>query len=698
MAYKLGEPTVQQYFDANGDPLVNGSIEFYVTGTSTPAAVASDSAGGATATSYTLNSIGAPQTAGGTAIALYFDDTVTYKIVRKDAAGTVIDPTIDPYNVVNSAGGQLVVDSVATLYSNDQSAFTNATTQAFTAGGTVGRADWYKSGTGGTPTTAGTLLTDLALGYVVDAGGNYWYLVLDGTNTVYQFGATGSGDDYDEINAGLTLINSNGGGYLYGDTHTVNTTLTIPNKVTLDLRSGSLIPGSDIDVVYVRPGGRLRNLDGDYTAATLGFSFTSEVVSLVPTSNAQGRRYQEWLDNVVIQLTLGSGTGYGLTVDASTYYVMEMRCSNVAIWGGERAINLVAGTGSQWVTHCVFNNIALTDNVYHIYNANDCSGNTYIGSTEKNTYGQFRFTGSNNKFYGLIQDSPAIEFAEDNSIRCDGNNLLSVAGEDMVSVTDAGFNNRIIGDGYEYYNRASVSTYRDDWRNNINAGGRMEFRDMMISGPSPMWTQAVTATGAISAADAEFGAAAGFEQNYSYTLLNCPADNDTVKLDFNGVKAWATGRRPIIHMVFGDSDEDGLFRAGLYNDANNYILLKYDGTNTGGATGAGEITVESANGGSTSSVVISSTTMTNRLNYITLVISDSTIDVYYGEWNFANSGSTGQLSKGIDILPNTADGSITTNIPVQVRLQPYIYLEADGAATSAKIFNYQIVSNYKEFR
>ena len=151
-------------------------------------------------------------------------------------------------------------------------------------------------------------------------------------------------------------------------------------------------------------------------------------------------------------------------------------------------------------------------------------------------------------------------------------------------------------------------------------------------------------------------------------------------------------------MVFGDSDEDGLFRAGLYNDANNYILVKYDGTNTGGATGAGEITVESANGGSTSSVVISSTTMTNRLNYITLVISDSTIDVYYGEWNFANSGSTGQLSKGIDILPNTADGSITTNIPVQVRLQPYIYLEADGAATSAKIFNYQIVSNYKEFR
>ena len=97
MAFVLGEPTVQQYFDSNGDPLVNGTIEFYVTNTTTPATIYSDSIGTAIGTSVTLNSIGAPANSG-VPVALFFDTDVTYKIVRKDAAGTEIAPTIDPFN------------------------------------------------------------------------------------------------------------------------------------------------------------------------------------------------------------------------------------------------------------------------------------------------------------------------------------------------------------------------------------------------------------------------------------------------------------------------------------------------------------------------------------------------------------------------------------------------------------------------
>jgi len=99
MGYKLGSPTVQQYFDANGDPLALGTIEFYIWNTGNPTAVYQDSTGTSAGTSVTLNSIGAPQNSGGTAIALFFDEEVTYKIVRKDAAGTAIGPTIGPYLV-----------------------------------------------------------------------------------------------------------------------------------------------------------------------------------------------------------------------------------------------------------------------------------------------------------------------------------------------------------------------------------------------------------------------------------------------------------------------------------------------------------------------------------------------------------------------------------------------------------------------
>jgi hypothetical protein len=97
MPYKLGEPTVQQYFDASGDPLVGGRIEFYLWNTTTATPVYSDSIGTSVGTSVSLDLNGAPVNANGTPIALFFDTAVTYRIVRKDAADGVIGPTIGPY-------------------------------------------------------------------------------------------------------------------------------------------------------------------------------------------------------------------------------------------------------------------------------------------------------------------------------------------------------------------------------------------------------------------------------------------------------------------------------------------------------------------------------------------------------------------------------------------------------------------------
>ena len=143
MAYLLGEPTVQQYFDVNGDPLVNGTVEFYVTGTSTPATIYSDSAGTAIGTSVTLNTLGAPENSG-TAVALFFDDQVTYKIIRKDASGTPIAPTIDPYKV-NVAGenAPYAMDVIATLQANTNSILTRVALAGHTTEGDGGGGDFW---------------------------------------------------------------------------------------------------------------------------------------------------------------------------------------------------------------------------------------------------------------------------------------------------------------------------------------------------------------------------------------------------------------------------------------------------------------------------------------------------------------------------------------------------------------------------
>ena len=76
-----------QYDSDNGVRLANGSILFYVTGTSTPATTYSDAdldPGSANANPVTLNSAGRASTE------IFLDPTVTYRAVLKDSDGNVI--------------------------------------------------------------------------------------------------------------------------------------------------------------------------------------------------------------------------------------------------------------------------------------------------------------------------------------------------------------------------------------------------------------------------------------------------------------------------------------------------------------------------------------------------------------------------------------------------------------------------------
>lgn len=566
-----------------------------------------------------------------------------------------------------------------------------------------GRASFYNTGSGYTQTdtsTLATILSDLQSGYFVNASGIRYSFEPHQRLTFFAFGAHDdeSTDDYAVITAALAYMSLIGGGTIHGFKHVVSATVVIPNLVTVDLHGGSLIPSSDINVLSIRPGGLFTNSSYDYRAATLGFSFTSQAITLSPTTNTQGRLYQKWLENIVGIHDVGA-YGEGVTIDASTYYVMEMRAANVAIWRGNKAVNLIAGLG-VWITHCTFANFNLTDNIYHVYTEEDVSGNTFVGgATEKNTYGQFHISGGGNKFLMTIQDGPDITIARDSNDGCDSNYFCQVSGVDLITLMDGGSNTRIIGRGYEYFDGRVITGYRSDKRANVRSGGEDEFIDMMMFAPDPRWTQAVTGTGAITSGSAEFGIASGFEQNATYTQLTLAADNDTAKLDSNGIKPWATGKRPTLHVTTGEASTYALVEIGFYADANNYILIKFDGTGTGGATGSGNWSVETCVGGTSTSQVMTGSAGANRINLFTLRITDTSIKIWYGEWNINNSGSSGQLSKWAQIIESVdPDYEITTNIPEEVAMEQRIYAEADGGAASVKIFDIQYLGTYKEFR
>lgn len=91
MAYVKGQPFKPQFTDPATNTLMsNGTVEFYLTGTSTPTPYYTDSSGTAGGTSLTLDSGGKPSTD------VFFDTTITYKLVVKNAAGGVVE-TLDPF-------------------------------------------------------------------------------------------------------------------------------------------------------------------------------------------------------------------------------------------------------------------------------------------------------------------------------------------------------------------------------------------------------------------------------------------------------------------------------------------------------------------------------------------------------------------------------------------------------------------------
>lgn len=197
MSYLLPTLFPPQFEDANGNPLVLGTIEFYVWNTTTPSPFYTDSIGTSGGVSCALGLIGQPINGGGTSIQIFLDSAITYKVVRKDAAGTVIAPTLGPYSVSQASQieGELisaffiskalrVVDSIAALKALSKTQYTRSfVTGYYAAGDGGGGPYWYDS----TDTTS----TDNGGTIIVASDGGRWKLQQTTPISLKQFGAKG---------------------------------------------------------------------------------------------------------------------------------------------------------------------------------------------------------------------------------------------------------------------------------------------------------------------------------------------------------------------------------------------------------------------------------------------------------------------------------------------------------------------------
>ena len=200
-----------QFEDVNGNPLVNGSIEAYVSGTNTPARIYFDSAGASYATSVNLNSLGMPVSSGGTPVSLYADPAVTYKFIVKDASGSAVPPTIDPWNPggAQSLFPSLSLASQANLLGKDYVETASFYDTATSRGG----AKYKRDGTSG---AASTIYADNSGFY--DKNGDGFTIINDGFLLMSCFGDPVNGTDARQyIQYGIDFLSSYGGGDLYID-------------------------------------------------------------------------------------------------------------------------------------------------------------------------------------------------------------------------------------------------------------------------------------------------------------------------------------------------------------------------------------------------------------------------------------------------------------------------------------------------
>lgn len=286
--------------DANGAPLVNGSIEAFIAGTSTPTPIYFDAAGSAYATSVKLNSLGRPQTSGGTATPIYADASITYKFVVKDAYGTPVPPTIEPYNPAGSAG---VADKGFTSVAQLQASSGNGGYETIyiesyyavtypSSSGPYGGHYRHRTSTTGTPGSASGA-------FVFDADGVGWKVSARNRVTPAIFGCAGDGtDESTELQYAVDFAND-----IYIDRDYTFSSLTIPADKT--------------------------------------FSGPGTLIGLEPTGSKPTRANLTSVDNSSARLALLTGY-YNATVTFSTEAKIygELRMNN-ALW--------VASGGAEYV-------------------------------------------------------------------------------------------------------------------------------------------------------------------------------------------------------------------------------------------------------------------------------------------------------------------------------------------------------------
>lgn len=222
------DPLIKNFFDDNGNFLSGGTLEAFISGTSTPTAMFANAAGTSAGSTITLNARGEPETSGN-AHAVWIDTAIKYDFVLKDSDGVTINtPQAIRSTVLDSIASTATIASAKALAVIENGQAINV--QGYTIAGDGGGGEFiYNSSSTETVDSGSIFSLDTLSGRLVR--------VVKSRLTPKHFGGVGdyTANDTTAIAAWLNYFTSSGKALaIDSGVYRVTNAITLPEGVIIN--------------------------------------------------------------------------------------------------------------------------------------------------------------------------------------------------------------------------------------------------------------------------------------------------------------------------------------------------------------------------------------------------------------------------------------------------------------------------------
>jgi hypothetical protein len=339
----------------------------------------------------------------------------------------------------------------------------------------------------------------------------------------------------------------------------------------------------------------------------------------------------------------------------------------------------------------MFTNYVNMDSYYALHCKGNVNGNMFNGVLfERNVNGRLYFEGSSlNNVTGIGWDQ--IEVFVDNGGKRNAVELINTTRDGTALSQTESYDNSVRSTGATQKNNVSTNSL-EDYRQDIYAPGRVEFREFFLNALQPQWSLTHTASNPTYGGSV-FGNNTGNKQFYPFLRFSGNSTTSSTATIESAAKWIHPAQKPIVHGTIKTANGYEGWQLGLYGDANNYIYFEQNNVTYSGSNNI-KLVVNQAG-------VITTLDFTaaiyERINFLTFRLDNNKVFASIAQYNNTATNTTGAVSRGITGIFNSTEQNTSYTFSTGVAMTPYISWVALHPSSTGEVtlFDYQVIASRK---